>query len=186
MAAGWSKSSDFVFGGHSTRSYKPGACLARSRCMGGAGRSTRIWPAPTRSSSAWVYGARGTNFLTTMLRLMRERETIEVVADQIGAPTWSGLLACLWRLVARKQRGIYHYAHAGVASWYDVAAGIAEKALHAGLLERPVAVSPITSDQYPSAAQRPVSRCSIRPRLCKLPILLLGIGGQTCAALYAI
>ena len=91
-----------------------------------------------------------------MLRLMGERETVAVVADQLGTPTWATSLAeALWALAARGADGIHHFTDAGVASWYDFAVAIAEEGYAAGLLSRPCRVVPITTADYPAAAPRP-------------------------------
>ena len=75
--------------------------------------------------TAWVYAERGKNFVLTMLRLMRERDEIKVVADQIGTPTYVRNLAdALWALAHRQATGIYHFTDNGVASWYDFAVAI--------------------------------------------------------------
>jgi dTDP-4-dehydrorhamnose reductase len=106
--------------------------------------------------TAWVYAARGTNFVNTMLRLMKERDMVHVVADQIGTPTWAPSLAnALWTLAVAKAKGLYHYTDAGVASWYDFAVAIEEEGRTAGLLSRPAAVVPISTNDYPTPARRP-------------------------------
>ncbi len=76
-----------------------------------------------------------------MLRLMREREQVRVVSDQIGAPTWASSLArAIWGLDrVGAPAGIYHWTDLGVASWYDFAVAIQEEALARGLLKRAVA-----------------------------------------------
>ena len=89
--------------------------------------------------TAWVYAAAGRNFVLTMLRLMREREQVRVVCDQIGTPTWaSGLARAVWGLIdADAASGIYHWTDLGVASWYDFAVAIHEEALACGLARAP-------------------------------------------------
>ena len=86
--------------------------------------------------TAWVYAAAGRNFVLTMLRLMREREQVRVVSDQIGSPTWASSLArAVWGLIdVGAPAGIYHWTDLGVASWYDFAVAIQEEALARGLL----------------------------------------------------
>jgi dTDP-4-dehydrorhamnose reductase len=107
--------------------------------------------------TAWVYDATGRNFVLTMLRLMRERPEVRVVADQIGAPTAaSGIARVIWDLIGLDApAGIYHWTDAGVASWYDFAVAIQEEALARGLLSRPVPVLPIPTSAYPTPAERP-------------------------------
>ncbi len=92
-----------------------------------------------------------------MLRLMRERTSLGVVADQIGTPTWAkGLAQALWRAVdAPQMQGIYHWTDAGVASWYDFAVAIQEEAEAWGLLDRAIPIRPIRTQDYQTAARRP-------------------------------
>lgn len=118
--------------------------------------------------TAWVYGARGRNFLLTMLRLLREREVVRVVDDQIGSPTWSRLLAEATalliaqarvgdRFVPGNRQGVYHLTCSGQTSWYGFAHAIREQAIATGLLSSDCAkLEPISSHEYPTPAHRPV------------------------------
>jgi dTDP-4-dehydrorhamnose reductase len=107
--------------------------------------------------TAWVYAATGRNFLLTMLKLMREKGSVRVVADQIGTPTAAESVArTIWALAERPAlHGIYHWTDAGVASWYDFAVAIAEEGLAQGLLPKAAEVVPIATADYPTPAQRP-------------------------------
>ncbi len=106
--------------------------------------------------TSWVYGAGGSNFVTTMLRLMKEGGDIRVVADQIGAPTHAASLArAAIGLVKAGASGLYHFSDAGAASWYDFAVAIAEEARASGLLDREVRIAPIATSDYPTPARRP-------------------------------
>lgn len=106
--------------------------------------------------TSWVYSAFGNNFVLTMLRLMRERDEIGVVDDQVGTPTWAGSLAdAVWSAARQKVSGVLHWTDAGVASWYDFAVAIQEDALAIGLLERKIMVKPIRAEAYPTPARRP-------------------------------
>ena len=106
--------------------------------------------------TSWVYGAAGQNFVRTMLRLFKERDTVSVVSDQIGVPTWSrGLAETLWTLAVKDRPGVFHYQDAGVASWYDFAIAVQEEALAIGLLSRAIPIEPIRTSQYPTPATRP-------------------------------
>lgn len=151
-------STDFVFDGQSPRAYRPDdqraplSAYGRSKAAGedAAGDGALL------VRTAWVYGAGGANFVRTMLRLMRERDEIRVVSDQIGSPTWAtGLARTLWGLTAQRATGIYHHSDAGVASWYDFAVAIQEEALALGLLGRAIPIHPITTSDYPTPAARP-------------------------------
>lgn len=117
--------------------------------------------------TAWVYGTQGKgNFLKTMLRLGKERETISVVSDQVGSPTWAKDIAdAIADLVKQTQAtdnpdvdslfGTYHFTNSGVASWYDFAIAIFEEAEAQGQLLKLKAVKPIATADYPTPAQRP-------------------------------
>ncbi len=99
---------------------------------------------------SWVFGHYGNNFVKTMLRLGKERESIMVVNDQIGSPTFTEDLATLLcDMVQTERYGIYHATNEGVCSWYDFAAAIMHEA------HLPCAVLPISSESYRSAAKRP-------------------------------
>jgi dTDP-4-dehydrorhamnose reductase len=102
--------------------------------------------------TAWVYGAAGSNFVKTMARLSGERETLDVVEDQIGCPTWAAdLAAALLQLVAvAPPAGIYHAAGAGRASWFELARAVFEEL---GL--DPERVRPTTSAAFQRPAPRP-------------------------------
>jgi dTDP-4-dehydrorhamnose reductase len=88
---------------------------------------------------------------------MREREQLNVVCDQIGAPTWAGgIAAAIWGLIeSNAPGGVYHWTDLGVASWYDFAVAIQDEALARGLLPRAVPIAPIRSAAYPTRARRP-------------------------------
>lgn len=107
--------------------------------------------------TSWVYSANGNNFVKTILRLLKEKPQLNVVADQIGSPTWAKTLAAWLWAVARKPdaRGLYHWSDAGAASWYDFAVAIQELALEKGLLQAAVPIYPIPSEAYPTPARRP-------------------------------
>ncbi len=100
--------------------------------------------------TSWLYGRQGPNFVLTMLRLGSERPQLRVVADQSGAPTWTGHLApAMLRLLDVGPPGTYHLTNNGVTTWYDFAVAIIRAR---GL---PVDVVPITSAEYPTPADRP-------------------------------
>lgn len=106
--------------------------------------------------TAWVYSSFGNNFVKTMLRLMSERDELGVIADQVGSPTSAnGLATAIWRALEKRSSGIMHWTGAGVASWYDFAQAIMEEGVALGLLEKPVFINPLRTDQYPTPAARP-------------------------------
>ncbi len=106
--------------------------------------------------TAWLYSAHGANFVKTMLHLMREREELGVIADQIGTPTWANSLAqAIWKAIEQNTVGIHHWSDAGVASWYDFAYAIMEEGVALGLLDNAITINAITTADYPTPARRP-------------------------------
>lgn len=151
-------STDFVFDGSSSRAYRPDdprnplSAYGRTKADG----EDQLREQDILVRTAWVYTAGGANFVRTMLRLMAEKPALNVVADQIGAPTWApGLAKTIWGLVAKDARGIFHHSDAGVASWYDFAVAIQEEALALGLLDKTIPITPIPTSAYPTPATRP-------------------------------
>jgi dTDP-4-dehydrorhamnose reductase len=154
-------STDFVFDGESKRAYLPTDRTSPLSVYGssklGGEHHVIAAGAGLVLRTSWVYAASGKNFVLTMLRLMREKEQVSVVCDQIGAPTWAAsVAAAIWGLLdAQAAAGIYHWTDLGVASWYDFAVAVQEEALTRGLLTRAVPISPIYSSEYPTRAKRP-------------------------------
>jgi len=112
--------------------------------------------------TSWVYGLHGRNFLLTMMRLLQERDTVSVVSDEIGAPTWASTIARVTAELVRKRNagqagpsGLYHLSASGEASWYGFACSIAERLRQEGRLR--AEITPILSRNYPTAAQRPLN-----------------------------
>jgi len=107
--------------------------------------------------TSWVYERAGSNFVTNMLRLLQSRDSIGVVYDQVGTPTWSVSVArTIWALVERGSvQGIQHWTDAGIASWYDFALAIRDEALARGILTRRIPITPIRTAAFPTPAARP-------------------------------
>lgn len=103
--------------------------------------------------TSWVYSIFGNNFVKTMRRLGSEKPEINVVADQIGSPTYArDLAACILDIlpsISTEETQIYHFSNEGVCSWYDFAVAIMELSGYSCL------VNPIPSSQYPTPAKRP-------------------------------
>lgn len=154
-------STDFVFDGESSAHYRPESRPAPLSVYGeskllGEQLVAAAHPGALILRTAWVYAATGGNFVRTMLRLMRERPEIRVVADQVGTPTHAaGLARAIWALDGARLHGIHHWTDAGVASWYDFAVAIRDEALAIGLLDAHVPVVPIRTCDYPTPARRP-------------------------------
>lgn len=160
-------STDYVFDGRATRPYREEDPTAP---LGVYGRSKQAGEAAVRDRhaahvivrTAWLYGARGTNFVRTILRLAREREVLRIVADQHGCPTWSQELAralvsmCSHMAQQRDtfQWGTYHFCGAASTTWHDFAQAIVAEARQFESLRARV-VEPISTADYPTAAQRP-------------------------------
>ena len=151
-------STDYVFDGLGSKPYdedhplNPQSVYGRSKAQGEREVLARH---PSRSlivRTAWLYGKHGPNFVTTMLKLARERETVSVVTDQIGQPTWSKDLASMVHTLVDSplQSGIFHGTNSGQTSWYEFAAVIFETA---GL--DPARVLPTTSADFQRPAPRP-------------------------------
>lgn len=154
-------STDFVFDGSASTPYSIDAPVSPIGVYGaskaaGERAVLAVMPDATIVRTAWVYDREGRNFVNTMLRLMRERPQIGVVADQIGSPTSAVTLAgAIWGLDAAGVHGIHHVTDAGVASWYDFAEAIQDIGLETGLLNSRIPVKPIATSDYPTPARRP-------------------------------
>ena len=174
MHAAWlvHYSTDYVFDGSKTAPYveddatNPLSVYGRTKCAG----EERVRASGARHlilRTSWVFAARGGNFAKTMLRLAREREQLNVIADQIGAPTSAELIAdatalALYRIRAggdacASLSGTYHLAAAGETTWHGYAQYVIELALQAGasLKAGAAAVNPIPTEAYPLPAARP-------------------------------
>lgn len=160
-------STDYVFDGAKTTPYVEDDPTAP---LGTYGRSKLAGEAAIQASgcrhlifrTCWVYGARGHNFLRTMLRLARERDELHVVADQHGAPTWSRMIAetttVALALAHRDgQQGTYHLAAAGATTWHGFASAIVVEANTRGILDRATPVRRIASADFPTPTQRPAN-----------------------------
>jgi dTDP-4-dehydrorhamnose reductase len=154
-------STDFVFDGESSRAYLPSDAANPLGVYGATKLAGEYHVIAHRTGvvlrTSWVYASSGRNFVLTMLKLMKEREKVNVVCDQIGTPTWAAsAAAAIWGLIdAEVDGGVYHWTDLGVASWYDFAIAIQEEALERGLLSRAASVEAIPTAAYPTRAKRP-------------------------------
>ena len=156
-------STDYVFDGTKDGPYveddprRPGTIYGRSKSQGEDAVFAAAGAAVVLRTS-WVFSAHGSNFVKTMLRLAATRDQINVVADQIGCPTWAGSCAraAIAALDHRRAGGsseVFHLCDAGAVSWAVVARGIFAQSRERG---GPSAeVKDITTAEYPTAAQRP-------------------------------
>jgi dTDP-4-dehydrorhamnose reductase len=156
-------STDFVFAGDRPVPYRPDdepaprSVYGSTKLAGERAVLQALGPRATIVRTSWVYAREGRNFVNTMLQHMRSRESLGVVYDQVGSPTWAAsLAAAIWALTARPDvHGIQHWTDEGVASWYDFAVAIQDEALARGLLARRIPVRAIRSAEYPTPAVRP-------------------------------
>jgi dTDP-4-dehydrorhamnose reductase len=113
--------------------------------------------------TSWVYGARGNNFAKTMLRLAKDRETLSVIADQVGAPTGADLIADVTALAIRQSQscpelsGLYHLAAGGEVSWHGYASHVIDFAKANGEELAVTSINAIETTAYPTPARRPLN-----------------------------
>jgi dTDP-4-dehydrorhamnose reductase len=160
-------STDYIFDGTKTTPYEE---TDSPNPLGAYGRSKLAGDEAVRAIGCahlvfrlcWVYGARGQNFMLTMMRLAREREKLRVVADQVGCPTWSRMIAetttqALRQTVAARDwgafTGTYHLASSGVTSWQGFAQAIINLMPAEG--KKCSVVEAISTPEYPTPAKRP-------------------------------
>jgi dTDP-4-dehydrorhamnose reductase len=166
-------STDFIFDGKKPSPYKeddipnPINAYGRSKLMGEQAIQAADMDYVILRTS-WVYAARGTNFLRTILKLSQERDELSIVVDQIGAPTWARLVAESTAHVIKQsqvergndsfQSGVYHLTASGETSWFGFAEAIVEQARRLpGFLMELNEIRPISTQEYPTLAQRPTN-----------------------------
>ena len=108
--------------------------------------------------TAWLYGKYGKNFVSTMINLMDTKDSIGVVADQWGSPTWTGDLAEFIAVIIKSKSdayGIYHFSGEGKTNWYEFAKKIYEYGQKNGAITKECTINSLTTEQYPTKAKRP-------------------------------
>ena len=156
-------STDFIFDGKQSSPYLEEDYTKASASVYGnsklAGEKAVLSFAPQNSliiRTSWLYSAHGNNFVKSMLQLMKDRDALGIVADQIGTPTWAKTLATsIWQLEATDAKGIYHCSDNGVASWYDFSIAIQKLAVAQSLLNKEIPIKAIRTEDYPTPATRP-------------------------------
>jgi dTDP-4-dehydrorhamnose reductase len=163
-------SSDYVFDGTATVPYReddatgPAGAYGRSKLAGELAVAAAGEHAVVRS--AWLFGVHGKNFVATMLRLAEDRDEVNVVADQIGCPTFTGHLApALVEIAELRLSGVLHVAGGGSCSWHELAQATFDEA---GADCRAL---PVTTAEFPRPAPRPAWSVlgSTRPDVPALP-----------------
>lgn len=149
-------STDYVFNGQGTRPWEPDDKREPLNVYGQTKYEGELAVETLEKfflvRIAWVFGVNGKNFIKTMLNLGKTRDHLTVVADQIGSPTYTYDLArLLVDMIETDKYGRYHATNEGLCSWYEFACEIFKQA---GMN---VTVSPVTSDQYPTKAKRPMN-----------------------------
>ncbi len=153
-------STDYVFNGNATSPYLTDTIIDPVNFYGttkaqGEVMALAVNPNTIIIRTSWVFSSHGNNFVKTMIRLMKERDSLNVVSDQIGRPTFAKDLAIATLKIinevsgGKKIQGVYHYANKGVTSWFEFAQQIKK---NAGLN---CDVHPINTAQFPTPAKRP-------------------------------
>lgn len=150
-------STDYVFNGSSDMPYREDDPVDPVNIYGasklkGEELALKHNPASVIIRTSWVYSSFGNNFVKTMIRLMRERESLNVVSDQHGSPTYAADLASLFMQIIGSEKwvpGIYHYSNEGIISWYEFASAIKDS------IGSNCSVHPISTAMYPTPAKRP-------------------------------
>lgn len=164
-------STDYVFDGQATQPYTetdataPQGVYGQSKLAG----EQAVLAACSRSiilRTAWVFGEHGHNFVKTMLRLGRERDSLGIVSDQHGAPTYAGDIAAALLHIAHHitqgkptEYGIYHFSGKPYVSWYQFAEAIFQQAQQQGILANTPQLLAIATPDYPTPAKRPANSC---------------------------
>ncbi|WP_224718600.1 dTDP-4-dehydrorhamnose reductase [Pectobacterium versatile] len=155
-------STDYVFDGNATEPYhedsatNPLSVYGKTK-LAGEQAVAKTSPEAIIIRTAWVFSEYGNNFVKTMLRLGKERDTLNIVGDQRGCPTYAGDLA--QAIIALLQQnatgGIYHYSGDQEVSWYEFAQAIFSVATRKSILNKAPELTSISTEQYPTAAHRP-------------------------------
>lgn len=161
-------STDYVFSGDSLECYTefdnpdPQGEYGRSK-LAGEQAVTEACERHVILRTAWVFGEHGNNFVKTMLRIAGARDSLDVVADQFGGPTYAGdiaktILTVSKQLIDGNQAyGVYHYSGFPHVSWHAFAEKIFSIAVEQGVMKHSIQVNQITTQDYPTPAKRPAN-----------------------------
>jgi len=175
-------STDYVFDGSASTPYRESDPPAPAGAYGrtkeeGERRVMAAAPSSVILRTAWLYGRHGPNFVYTMLRLLKERDSLGVVADQHGSPTSAAdLSAAIIHMITLPQLppGIYNYTNEGQTTWYHFACEIHRLARQRGLLERDCPIHPLTTEAYPTKAARPAYSVLSKEKIKNLGVQVPG------------
>lgn len=162
-------STDYVFAGNKSGEYSeedatgPQSIYGSTKLAGEVALANEC-PRHVILRTAWVFGEHGNNFVKTMLRLAKSRDSLSVVSDQFGGPTYAGDIAAALIIITKaiindgcKAYGTYHYSGLPYVSWYDFAKAIFASAREENIIEKLPSVNAITSQGYPTPAKRPAN-----------------------------
>ncbi|MBG0751214.1 MULTISPECIES: dTDP-4-dehydrorhamnose reductase [Pectobacterium] len=155
-------STDYVFDGNATVPYietdktNPLGVYGKTKLEGEIAVSS-VLPEAIIIRTAWVFSEYGNNFVKTMLRLAKERDELGIVADQRGCPTYAGDIAqaIIDLLKQQAEGGIYHFSGDKEVAWDEFATAIFFTGIKLGLFKQVPVINSITTEQYPTPAQRP-------------------------------
>lgn len=162
-------STDYVFAGDKEGEYMESddtgpKCVYGESKLAGEIAVAEACPSHIILRTAWVFSEDGNNFVRSMLNLAQTRESLGIVADQIGGPTYAGDVANALLNIAfsitkegNTAFGVYHYSGMPYVSWYEFANTIFTEATQQGLLHRAITVKPIATSDYPTLAKRPAN-----------------------------
>ena len=156
-------STDYVFSGEGTEPYReddptgPIQVYGKSK-LAGERKVLESCPHALVLRISWLYGLYGQNFVAKILQLAREKDSLSVVADQWGSPTWARTLAesVVWRIaVPEGPWGLFHLSDEGAISWHHFAETIVQMAWERGLIDERKPVRPVSTEKYPTQVRRP-------------------------------
>ncbi len=172
-------STDYVFSGDASQAYQPTDTPSPKSVYGASKLAGERALIDSQCHylifrTAWVYGRYGKNFLNTMLSLAKNKDTLNVVSDQWGTPTWSRWLAsatshCLYQLIQSNPTDVtraletkcssigevFHISSSGQTNWYEFATCIFDMASQKNIISQKPRVIPVDTSQYPTVAHRP-------------------------------
>lgn len=164
-------STDYVFDGSKSEPYREDDPVCPVNLYGASKRKGEEYLEQSGAKyinlrTSWVFGLQGNNFVKTMIRLAKERDEFGVIDDQIGGPTFARDIASALLKIAEKTMatgfnnwGTYHFSGMPYVSWWEFAEFAIQTSLNLGYLHKLPKVKKLTTDQYPTPANRPNNSC---------------------------